>query len=146
MRNFLAFFTLMMIGSAAFAGYTMGDKKPLKKAKKTTAVKRSSPSDETQVLNALSQRFNVDVEKLRYFRSLKNGYEEIVPALIVAREAQVEIGKILQARMEDQTWKEIAEAHSIELKPLNTEVVEILEPIKNVLPAKAITERPRVHK
>lgn len=135
------------------ANYKMGTNRPVKTSK-TTATKSSKQQpqqhsaivDETPVLNDLSQRFSVKVERLRYYRDLKNGYEELVPALIVAREAQVEIGQVLQSRMEGESWNDIAARHSIELKPLNAEVVEILEPIRKTLPKKMLTERPRTLK
>jgi hypothetical protein len=145
---------LVFFAVPAFAGYKMGDKRPVRTG---NAPAKSAPvghkpkhmgsaADETSVLMDLSQRFNVDEEKLQYFRSLKHGYEELVPALVVAREAQVEIGKVLKSRTDGQSWKEIADSYSIELKPLNTEVMELLEPIKKALPKKALIERPSVQK
>jgi hypothetical protein len=106
--------------------------------------RRTDP--EGAALERLSLRFEVPIERLQYFRRLRHGYEEIVPALIVAREAQVEAGRVLKSRMAGDTWKQIAESFSIDLKPLNEEVIEVLKPLRKNLSKEALTERPANHK
>jgi hypothetical protein len=134
----------------SFAKYKMGEKKPLSsrenKATIQTGKKEIAIRSEDDVLKALSVRFDVPVDRLSYYRDLQHGYEEIVPSLIISREAQVEVGKILKARMDGQSWKEISQEYSIDLKPLNNEVLEILKPIRSIVSKTALTERPKNRK
>jgi hypothetical protein len=125
----------------AHAAYKMGGNRPVQKSKDVRST--STVIDETPYLKDLSRIYSVDMERLRYYRSQKNGYEELVPALVVAREGQVDLGRVLSARMEGRTWKEIAARHSVDLKPLNDEVLSVLTPIRKGLPKKMLVERPR---
>src|SRR5262249_26975557 len=131
-----------------FAGYKMGDEAPVQVKGAGPGSFPSQgphhPGSEASVLKNLSDRFEIPIDRLVYFRRLHDGYEEIVPALIVAREAQVEAGKILKLRMEGQTWKTIADSYSIDLKPLNEEVLSVLDPIRKVVSKKALEEKPQV--
>lgn len=85
----------------------------------------------------------MEPEQLKYYRDLHFGYEEIVPALIVSREAKVEAGRIFNDRMTGKSWKKISQDYNVELKPLNKEVLDVLTPIRKALPKKVITERPQ---
>jgi hypothetical protein len=102
----------------------------------------AASNPETPVLQSLSQRYKVPVDRLQYYRSLHFGYNEIVPALIVAKQAQAEVGRVLKLRMDGKSWDDIAQSFFIELKPLNQEVSEVLKPIQERLPKRALTERP----
>ncbi len=136
------------------AAYKMGINQPLPakgkhasstgKSGKSTgpAAGREAFDDEQPVLQNLSEKFDISVERLRYLRGIHNGYEEIVPALIVAREAKVEVGRILKDRMNGKAWKFIAHLYLVDLKPLNEEVIDLLKPIRKRVSKEAMAERP----
>lgn len=154
-NHILIFFTLVYFLSVngVRAVYKMGEERPvptsgsssLKETKKVKfpSSKTKEPGVEQDVLAGLSEMFSVPIDRLQYFRKLRHGYEEIVPSLIVAREAQVEPGRVLKSRMDGKSWKTIADSFSIDLNPLNKEVVEVLKPIRKVLPKQALIERPQ---
>ena len=160
----MGLFLLPMFSQAA---YKMGEAQPVKvsgedsapvtaesgttvspstnrKANNVAFPHRDGPSSnpEIEVIAALSQRYGVPEERLEYYRGLHFGYEEIVPSLIVAREAQSEVGRILKLRMDGQSWQAIADSFFVDLQPLNKEVGETLKPIRQRLPKRALTERP----
>lgn len=147
-------FALFTFASQSFARYKMGTERPVssqRKAslKKTQKIKFSGGEHEmrrreSEVLDGLSKTYDLPVDRLRYFRDLRHGYEEIVPSLIIAREAQIEPGRVLKLRMEGESWKTIADSFSVELQPLNREVLDVLKPIRKALPSQALIERPRV--
>lgn len=136
----------------SWGAYRMGESKPVKidgspsshPSKRTPfpSSRISHANPEEMALAELSNEFSIPTERLEYFRRLHHGYEEIVPALVIAREAQVEPGQVLQLRVENQSWKDIAARYHIELKPLNEEVLSIIKPLRKNLPKKIMTERP----
>jgi hypothetical protein len=97
---------------------------------------------EIPIIASLSDRFNIPTERLQYYRSLHFGYEELVPALVIAKQAQAEVGRVLKLRMGGLGWDAIATSFFIDLKPLNSTVDEVLKPIEQRLPKRALTERP----
>lgn len=140
---------LLTIPQLAHARYRMGEDKPIsageapRKAK--TSRQRAAPrtDGELTVQEFLANRFSVPQKKIAEFRKKRNGYEEIVPALIVARQAQVAPDRILEMRAEGTPWNAIAKTFEVDLKPLNREVIDVLEPIRRAVPEQALTERPR---
>ncbi len=168
MKRSLFLFAFLMISNAGFsiAAYKMGEAAPVKvsdaptqpdadnnptintaanrKANNVAFPKKdgAGSNPELPVIDALSERYKVSPERLQYYRSLHFGYEEIVPSLVVAKQAQVEVGRVLKLRMDGKTWDAIAQSFYIDLKPLNKEVGEVLKPIQERLPKRALTERP----
>ncbi|MFN0118711.1 MAG: hypothetical protein ACKVQC_10545 [Elusimicrobiota bacterium] len=100
--------------------------------------------DEKEVILNLSNQFSLSVDRIRYFRNINFGYAEIVPALVLAREAQIEPGKVLSARMEGKSWKNISKNFFVDFDNISKEVSDILTPIKKSLPASLIQARPQV--
>jgi hypothetical protein len=120
------------------------DRAAARKANSVPFSQRDSASfnPEIDVMKGLSQRYGVPIDRLQYYRSLHFGYEEIVPALVVGKSAQAEVGRVLQLRMKGQSWQTIAGSFYIDFKPLNAEVQEILKPIRERLPKRALDEHP----
>jgi hypothetical protein len=152
-RAFLFVGLLALAAAPSVARYHMGEKKTVKDENATepgfTGKPNAEPSPtpenpEAAVIRHLSSRYSIGEDKLQYFRSLHFGYEEIVPALIVAQDAQVEPGKVLDSRIKGKTWKNIADDYFIDLKPLNKKVLDELTPIRKRLPESAMKEKPQV--
>ena len=158
MIRFALLAALCGVALPAAAGYRMGsDQTPVKSnqgpssaagLEKTRRIAFPPPGQkkedpEKRVMADLSKRYGIPIEKLQYFRSVHFGYEDIVPALIVAREAQVEPGRILKMRMDQKQWKDIAAEFSVDLKPLNDEVLSVLKPIRQSLPKSVVSDHPR---
>lgn len=150
---FLFFVFLVSMGSASQAAYKMGQKKPVRLERRASYSDSKKPSgeraavvDEEAILTDLARQYGVQKDQLLYFRQLRHGYEEIIPALIVARESQVEVGRILDHRVNGQMWKDIAQRYDVDLKPLNKEVLDVLTPLRKILSKQALVERPHVRK
>jgi len=137
---FLLFFLLSSSISTVNAKYKMGGKKgPVKSSdQKRKAQKERSgkgeishirPGSETDknVIERLSRRYDIKPGRLEYLRKINQDYDEIVPALIVARESNVEVEDIVKLRMDGHSWHDIAAKSDIKLKPLNKQVIEELE-------------------
>ncbi len=152
MKKGFVFFIFFLFVPLTFARYKMGVKKPVKTDSSSQISKTQKPKaptkapsgkvNETEVLSHLSQKYQVEMSQLEYFRKLKYGYEELVPSLVVAKTANVEVGQILSHRDRGKSWKDISDTFGVELKPLNKTVIEELKPIKKILPKALIKERP----
>ncbi|OVE76116.1 hypothetical protein BVX98_06455 [bacterium F11] len=97
--------------------------------------------DDWPYLKTLNQRYNVGLDKLQYWRRLHHGYEEIIKAIIISKEAQVEVGRVLQKRIQGQEWKELANQFFVDPKELNGETKNVLKSLGNI-PKEIISERP----
>jgi len=137
---FLLFFLISSGISIGDARYKMGGKKgPVKSGLQKRKIKnerrtnreipiiRPGSEMDKNVIERLSNRFEISPRRLELLRKNKQDYDEIVPALIVARESNVEVEDIVKLRMDGHSWHDIAAKKDINLKPLNKQVIEELE-------------------
>jgi len=137
---FLLFFLVSSGISIADARYKMGGKKgPIKsgaqkrnvkkerRGKREIPIIRRGSETDKNVIERLSRRYQITSSRLEYLRKIGQDYEEIVPALIVARESNVEVEDIVKLRRDGHSWHDIAGEKDIKLKPLNKQVIEELE-------------------
>jgi hypothetical protein len=148
-KSLLAFLIAAALAGGAQATYKMGTAAPVKVKKKSTVKhapfpEASKPNPEIDVLKNLSEKFSVPAEQLSYYRKLRYGYEELVPSLVVAREAQVEIGRVLKMRDEKKTWQQITDYFSVNPSVVSDEAESSLKSIREALPKQALTEKPSV--
>ena len=148
--RFFIFFLLTGIAAGARAEYTMSEhgsapvkKTSLKETKKIPFPDKNKPNPEREAIRKLSERYDIPQDRLRYFRDLHHGYADIVPSLIVAREAQVEAGRDIKMRDEGQLWPDIARGFSVDQKLLDQESAAVLKDLKKTVPLSAINDLPR---
>ncbi len=159
MKNIFHFYWAILLGALfltppIWGRYKMGVDKPEKVepsyrqavTNENVSSKMATPGkqefNEKPILKTLSDKYQVAVDQLEYYRERKYGYEELVPALIIGRVGGIQVGSILAARDRGNSWKQIADSYSINLKPLNKLVQDELKPIKDVLPKEYLEERP----
>lgn len=163
MRRLVLFMSLVIMLGAGHAGYKMGENGAVKKdepkqqqrrapsLKEMQKIKFPAPGErkedpEDAVIADLSHTYAIGEDKIRYFRGLHHGYDEIVRALIVAKDAQVEAGRILSMRVDGKSWETITTAFFVDAKDFNKEAADVLAPIREKVPKQAMVERPQTRK
>jgi len=152
-RVFLLFFScLALVPAAVRADYVMTEhgtaavkKKSLKETKKIVFPTQSNPkkNPEGDAIKKLSVLYDIGEDRLRYFRDLHHGYSDIVPALIIARDAEVEPGRVIKMRDEGQLWPDIAKGFFVDTKRVDQESAQVLKELKKTVPLSAINDLPR---
>lgn len=145
----------------AEARYRLGERKPVKvkkrpeKSSRPGREKTSDPTvtgpstpdttfvNESEVIFDLSRRFGIAVERIRYLRNVRWGYNDLVRALIIARESQVEPGRLLKLRLAGSTWESIADGVFVSATKMEREARELINAIRVSLPEAAVTEKPQ---
>jgi len=137
---------ILFLTTFSQAGYRMGSKKPQKTRshpqKEHDRAESRITTNENDTLRRLSIQFDIDQEELEYYRGLNHGYNQLIAALVVSREANVGLDEVLEYRVEGKSWTEIEELLRIDLRYLNKKVVSILKPIKATFPEEFLTEIP----
>ena len=150
--SFVLLVALLVPVLPARAEYKMNEggavpvKKPsLKETRKIAFPDKDHPkgNPERDAIKMLSDRYAFPVPRLQYLRDLHHGYADIVPALIVAREAQVEPGRVIKMRDEGQMWPTIAKGFSVSPEIVDQESSSVLKELKKTLPLTAINDQPR---
>ncbi len=133
------------------ATYKMGSSDPVRVHKKSSASKMDSSDfssthktdPEKDALKNISEKFGISVDRLHYYRQLHYGYEELVPALVIARDAQVEEGRVLKMKTDGMPWKGIVDYFSLNFENFNKETNDVLSPLRKTLSKTALTETPK---
>ncbi len=150
-KVFFIIFVSFVSSTHSFAGYTLGPHGTVKTKKNhssstpfpSSAPKKASEDPETAVLADLSKRFSVPVDQLSYYRKIHYGYNELVPAMVIARDAQVEIGRVLKMKSSGKKWQQITESFSVDPNAVSQESERVLKTIRGTVPEKALTESPQ---
>lgn len=100
------------------------------------------PSDEVPTLRNLSERFEIELNRLEYLRGLHYGYEVLVPSVVIAHEGQIDVGRVIKARMDGATWEKVCEQFFVDSKVVDKQALDILVPLRKTLPKKYLTEKP----
>ena len=110
----------------------------------TPVPERDSEKDAESAANqTIGGAFRIAPDKIRYWRSLGHGYRDIVRALVVAEEAFVQPGVILQERVEGRSWTQIAAERRMSADDLDERSGAVIQPLRRALKRSAIEERAR---